>query len=414
MLISNAGNVGIGTPSGYLPTSILQFGKEATRSISIQRSTTAATAGSTLSLVASGATSGSTDKAGGDLELYSGISTGAATSSINFYAYPAGASGTTDNAASNSVSVLSSGLLLKPSSTSTGDTGRFFLRELAANGTNSVSLRAPDSIAADVTWTLPNADGTSGQVLSTNGSGTLSWATAGGGSGWALTGNSGTTAGTNFIGTTDAKDIVFKRNSSEIVRLTDTSSNTFNGYVGNTLQLPDDQTNFTAILSVPPTTTANATGTDLVIESADSNGTGNAGGLYLYSGNSQSSGNGGTLSIYSGQSTSGTAGKIELTAGNSTSGAGGHINLFAGNSTSSTAGDVFIRSGSTTTGTAGSITLDSRKNITLATNGVGAVIFPSLTTTQQNALSASNGMVIYNTTTNKLRVYANGSWVDLH
>jgi hypothetical protein len=32
-----------------------------------------------------------------------------------------------------------------------------------------------------VTWTLPDADGTNGQVLSTNGSGLLSWVTAGGG-----------------------------------------------------------------------------------------------------------------------------------------------------------------------------------------------------------------------------------------
>jgi hypothetical protein len=33
------------------------------------------------------------------------------------------------------------------------------------NGTNYVAFRAPNSIATDVTWTLPNADGTNGQVL---------------------------------------------------------------------------------------------------------------------------------------------------------------------------------------------------------------------------------------------------------
>lgn len=49
------------------------------------------------------------------------------------------------------------------------------------NGTNYVAFRAPNSIAADVTWTLPNADGTNGQVLQTNGTGTLSWATPSGG-----------------------------------------------------------------------------------------------------------------------------------------------------------------------------------------------------------------------------------------
>jgi hypothetical protein len=41
-----------------------------------------------------------------------------------------------------------------------------------------VALKGPAGTAANVTWTLPSVDGTSGQVLSTNGSGTLSWATA--------------------------------------------------------------------------------------------------------------------------------------------------------------------------------------------------------------------------------------------
>lgn len=53
-------------------------------------------------------------------------------------------------------------------------------REATANGTNYVGFQAPATIAADVLWTLPATDGTSAQVLSTNGSGTLSWATAAG------------------------------------------------------------------------------------------------------------------------------------------------------------------------------------------------------------------------------------------
>jgi hypothetical protein len=47
--------------------------------------------------------------------------------------------------------------------------------ELSDNGTNYVGLRAADSLTANTTYTLPTADGTSGQVLSTNGTGTLSW-----------------------------------------------------------------------------------------------------------------------------------------------------------------------------------------------------------------------------------------------
>jgi hypothetical protein len=44
------------------------------------------------------------------------------------------------------------------------------------SGTNYVGFRAPSSIGADVTWTLPSADGAANQVLKTNGSGTLTWA----------------------------------------------------------------------------------------------------------------------------------------------------------------------------------------------------------------------------------------------
>lgn len=57
------------------------------------------------------------------------------------------------------------------------------LYEDTDNGTNFVALKAPDTLAADVTFTLPNADGTNGQVLQTNGSGVLSWASGGGGGG---------------------------------------------------------------------------------------------------------------------------------------------------------------------------------------------------------------------------------------
>jgi hypothetical protein len=55
------------------------------------------------------------------------------------------------------------------------------LYEDTDNGTNYVSFKAPDTIAANVTWTLPSADGTSAQVLQTNGSGVLSFATVSGG-----------------------------------------------------------------------------------------------------------------------------------------------------------------------------------------------------------------------------------------
>jgi len=52
------------------------------------------------------------------------------------------------------------------------------LRFADSDSSNWVAFQAPGTVATNVTWTLPDADGTSGQALTTNGSGTLSWASA--------------------------------------------------------------------------------------------------------------------------------------------------------------------------------------------------------------------------------------------
>ena len=48
-----------------------------------------------------------------------------------------------------------------------------------ADSSNWVAFQAPTTVSSNVTWTLPSTDGSNGQSLTTNGSGTLSWATAG-------------------------------------------------------------------------------------------------------------------------------------------------------------------------------------------------------------------------------------------
>jgi len=49
------------------------------------------------------------------------------------------------------------------------------LVEGSNNGSNYVALKSPDTLATNLTYTLPGTDGSSGHVLSTNGSGSLSF-----------------------------------------------------------------------------------------------------------------------------------------------------------------------------------------------------------------------------------------------
>ena len=83
----------------------------------------------------------------------------------------------------NGMTLNAGALSLKNGSTSAGKI-EFF--EDSDNGTNKVTLIGPAS-TADITLTLPSSDGDSGQFLQTNGSGTMSWATAGGAyTAWAI------------------------------------------------------------------------------------------------------------------------------------------------------------------------------------------------------------------------------------
>ena len=61
--------------------------------------------------------------------------------------------------------------------TKNGATGAGFVKffEDSDNGTNAITLQGPAS-TGDVTFTLPSADGSNGQALTTNGSGTLAFA----------------------------------------------------------------------------------------------------------------------------------------------------------------------------------------------------------------------------------------------
>jgi hypothetical protein len=74
--------------------------------------------------------------------------------------------------------------VLKAGDTMTGNltlNAQSDLRFADSDSSHYIALQAPATITSNVTLTLPAADGTSGQVLSTNGSGTLSFSTPAGG-----------------------------------------------------------------------------------------------------------------------------------------------------------------------------------------------------------------------------------------
>ena len=75
--------------------------------------------------------------------------------------------------------VAANGVSFAPHNTSSGNTTELRFQELAANASEGsvqyVGFKAPDAIAANKVWVLPIADGSGGQVLSTDGSLALSW-----------------------------------------------------------------------------------------------------------------------------------------------------------------------------------------------------------------------------------------------
>lgn len=98
-----------------------------------------------------------------------------------------GPSSATDNAIARYD--LTTGKLIQNSGVTIDDSNNVTLPAQAdlrfsdSDSSNWVAFQAPATITTNVTWTLPSVDGSSGQFLSTNGSGTLSWATGGGGGG---------------------------------------------------------------------------------------------------------------------------------------------------------------------------------------------------------------------------------------
>jgi len=67
------------------------------------------------------------------------------------------------------------GVEIQIESPSDANGGQLKLAEGRTNGTNTIALKAPNTLAGSTTYTLPATDGTSGQSLKTDGAGNLYW-----------------------------------------------------------------------------------------------------------------------------------------------------------------------------------------------------------------------------------------------
>ena len=110
------------------------------------------------------------------------------------------------------------------------------LPEDTDNGSNYVAIKAPDNLASNLTLTLPSADGTSGQVLQTNGSGVLSFAGVSASAGQviqvvtATTGTStSTTTTASFVSTNLTASITPSSSSNKVLILITTTTGISNG-----------------------------------------------------------------------------------------------------------------------------------------------------------------------------------------
>tara|TARA_Y100000592_G_scaffold38385_1_gene60809 strand:+ start:26525 stop:34975 length:8451 start_codon:yes stop_codon:yes gene_type:complete len=145
----------------------------------------------------------------------------------------------TGAAAFGSAATFNAGLLTKAGSSA----GFVRFYEQSGNGSNYIGLVAPNAVSSDVSFTLPSADGSDGQVLKTNGSGVLSFVDQSGGG---LTAADDIGPGDGAVNITTSSgditlnanhsggNILFKSNSTEFLKV-DLSGNTkFGGGAGST------------------------------------------------------------------------------------------------------------------------------------------------------------------------------------
>jgi hypothetical protein len=224
-------------------------------------------------------------------------------------------------------------------------------------------------------YEFPSSDGSSGQVMATNGSGQLSWTTISAAGGWTDDGTRvrlNTSSDSVGIGTTTplsklhVEGGVYLNQDAGMLILRTPTHNT-----GNKYQIKFDN-NYLGMF----------TGDDTEDQQFGFYTTGSSARTYDAK-----------LRVF-GSAADSWGTYIELTH----DGTDGKISTDVGDIVLSPANNVGIG----TTSPQGALDVSST---------TGALIVPRMTTAQRNVLTAVNGMIIYNTTTNQFNFYEAGAWV---
>ena len=222
-----------------------------------------------------------------------------------------------------------------------GDGGQLRMNEPQGSGTNWVSFRAPASLIQNYSMILPGTIGTPGQVLTTDGTGSLSWSSPSGSVSFPLLSTStGTVGSPAYSFSNDPDTGVYSSGPGRlalavdgtiglrILRSSGGNSNGFEMSVGGFGSYPTLTTQGQ---------TVSGSGAGMAISARNGSGVGNTGGpLYLSAGGGQTGG--GSLTIRGGDGSSGTSasgGDVFITAGSSDApfpytSTGGNLTLSSG------------------------------------------------------------------------------------
>lgn len=276
---------------------------------------------------------GDGDTGGGQIRIQGGRNRGTNSQVGDIVLQPGGNSnGSTDGS-----------VIIRNTNASTPGVPTLEFEELQSNGGSFVGLRAPAALAASFTLTLPTTDSTGTQALVSDGSGTLSWATAGGGGISNVVEDTTPQLGGNLD--LNAFDIITANAVSpsaiDLLAGAATGSNTG----GNV--------NITAGAS------STGEGGSISITAADGTSGGFPGTVNIEAGGAGSYSGGATAYVRGGAGSGVFAGgEVHLVGGNGgTTGKGADIEIIPGNggSTSGNGGDILLNPGNATSGSAGAI-----------------------------------------------------------